>query len=125
MESPLKKYKQFLRIDGIREIAYNTIFTKYIESNLKADKKKWEIDSTEKNRKLEEWKTWIHEAKECDSDIKIYIDGKAFDQQDFTYINKISQIIEASGQPFSNFELGNLKISTQGMTTYTEDLIKL
>jgi len=67
----------------------------------------------------------IHEAKECDSDIKIYIDGKAFDQQDFTYINKISQIIEASGQPFSNFELGNLKISTQGMTTYTEDLIKL
>jgi hypothetical protein len=67
----------------------------------------------------------IHEANECDSDIKIYIDGKAFDQQDFTYINKISQIIEASGQPFSNFELGNLKISTQGMATYTEDLIKL
>ena len=67
----------------------------------------------------------IHEANECDSDIKIYIDGTTFNQQDFTYINKISQIIEASGQPFSNFELGNLKISTQGMVTYTEDLIKL
>lgn len=67
----------------------------------------------------------IHEATECDSDIKIYIDGTTFNQQDFTNINKISQIIEASGQPFSNFELGNLKISTQGMVTYTEDLIKL
>ena len=37
----------------------------------------------------------------------------------------MSQILEASGEPFSNFELGNLKIVTQGMSSYTEDLIKL
>ena len=67
----------------------------------------------------------VHEANECDSDVKIYIDGKTFDQNDFTSINKISLILEGSGAPFSNFELGNLKISTQGMATYTEDLIKL
>ena len=67
----------------------------------------------------------VHEKTECDSDIKIYIDGQAFDQSDYTYINQMSQILEASGEPFSNFELGNLKIATQGMSTYTEDLIKL
>ena len=67
----------------------------------------------------------VHEKTECDSDIKIYIDGKTFNQSDYTYINQMSQILEASGEPFSNFELGNLKIVTQGMSTYTEDLIKL
>jgi glycosyltransferase involved in cell wall biosynthesis len=67
----------------------------------------------------------VHEKTECDSDIKIYIDGKTFNQSDYTYINQMSQILEASGEPFSNFELGNLKIATQGMSTYTEDLIKL
>ena len=67
----------------------------------------------------------VHKKTECDSDIKIYIDGKTFNQSDYTYINQMSQILEASGEPFSNFELGNLKIATQGMSTYTEDLIKL
>ena len=47
MDSPLKKYKQLQNIDGIREIAYDTLFTKYIERNLKGDAKKKEIDSTD------------------------------------------------------------------------------
>ena len=47
MESPLKKYKQLKNINGIKEIAYDTLFTKYIERNLKGDAKKWEIDSTD------------------------------------------------------------------------------
>jgi len=47
MESPLKKYKQLSHINNIKEIAYDTIFTKYIIRNLKGDEKKWEIDSTD------------------------------------------------------------------------------
>ena len=47
MESPLKKYKTLLNINNIKDIAYETLFTKYIVRNLKGDKKKWEIESTD------------------------------------------------------------------------------
>jgi len=47
MESPAKKYKKLLKINNIKKIAYDTLFTKYIERNLKADEKLLEIDSTD------------------------------------------------------------------------------
>ena len=47
MISPIKKYKTLLDINNIKDIAYETLFTKYIVRNLKGDDKKWEIDSTD------------------------------------------------------------------------------
>ena len=47
MISPIEKYKQLATIEGIKDIAYENIFTKYIERNLKGEAKKWEIDSTD------------------------------------------------------------------------------
>jgi hypothetical protein len=47
MESPLKTYKSLLNINNIKDIAYDTLFTKYIVENLKGDKKLWEIESTD------------------------------------------------------------------------------
>lgn len=35
MQSPIKEYKRLLNIDNISDIAYNTLFTSYIEQNLK------------------------------------------------------------------------------------------
>ena len=47
MESPLKRYKDLYNIDNIKDIAYDTLFTKYIIQNLRADEKLLEIDSTD------------------------------------------------------------------------------
>ena len=47
MESPLKRYKYLKTIDNIKDIAYKTIFTKYIIKNLKGEAKLLEIDSTD------------------------------------------------------------------------------
>jgi len=47
MESPLKHYRKLNNIDGIRKIATDTIFTKYIIKNLKGDNKQDELDSTD------------------------------------------------------------------------------
>ncbi len=62
---------------------------------------------------------------DCDSDIKIYVNGQTFTEKDYQYINQMSQIIEQSGQPDSNFEIGNLTLRIDKKIEYTEDLIKL
>jgi len=67
----------------------------------------------------------VHERNECDSDVKIYINGKTFNQSDYQYINQMSQILKESGEPFAEFTLGNLNINIKGKVEYTEDLIKL
>jgi len=67
----------------------------------------------------------VHERNECDSDVKIYINGKTFNQSDYQYINQMSQILKESGEPFAEFTLGNLYINIKGKVEYTEDLIKL
>jgi len=46
MESPIKQYKKLRDIDGIKDIAYNEIFWKYIQDNIKGDAKLTQIDST-------------------------------------------------------------------------------
>lgn len=47
MESPIKRYKTLHQIDNIKNIAYDTIFNKYIIRNLWGEKKMWEWESTD------------------------------------------------------------------------------
>jgi len=47
MISPNKQYKTLRNINNIKDIAYHTLYTKYIVENLKGDKKLEEIDSTD------------------------------------------------------------------------------
>jgi len=47
MESPIKTYKTLMNIDNIKDIAYETLFTKYIIQNLKGEDKVSEIDTTD------------------------------------------------------------------------------
>ena len=46
MDSPVKQYKTLMDIDNIKDIAYQTLFTKYIIEDLRDEEKMWEIDST-------------------------------------------------------------------------------
>ena len=46
MESPAKKYKTLSQIKNIKDIAYDVLFTKYIERNLKGDEKVLDIDGS-------------------------------------------------------------------------------
>lgn len=59
-----------------------------------------------------------------DSEIVVYIDGSTFNQQDFSIIQQLSEIIQDSGQ-MGKFKLGNLEISIQGMTEFQNELINL
>ena len=63
-------------------------------------------------------------ASNVESEITIRIDGNTFNQQDFSIIQQLSEIIKDSGQ-VGKFKLGNLEISIQGMTEYQNELINL
>ena len=54
--------------------------------------------------------------------ILVEIDGKNFTQQDFGYIQQISEIIADSGEQ-GTFNLGNLKITINSLKTFERDLI--
>lgn len=62
-------------------------------------------------------------------DIIVEIDGNRFTQQDFAYIQQLSEVLDASDllnefkQPGEQFELGNLKITIMNVQTYEKDLI--
>lgn len=60
----------------------------------------------------------------CTNDVVIEVDGKLFNNEDFQYIQKLSQIIDDSGD-VGEFQLGNLFINIKELKTYTKDLIKL
>jgi len=47
MDSPVKQYKTLMNVNNIKDIAYQTLFTKYIEENLIGEQKMLEIDSTD------------------------------------------------------------------------------
>ena len=61
---------------------------------------------------------------EKNNEILVEIDGNAFGQNDFVNIQRLSQIIENSGE-IGKFELENLSIEIIQMNEYTKDLIKL
>lgn len=59
-----------------------------------------------------------------ENDIVIQLDGKTFTNQDFDYIQQMSQIIQNSGQ-VGEFQLGTLSIKINALTEYTDNLINL
>jgi len=61
---------------------------------------------------------------EVTNDIVLTIDCDNFKDEDFIYIQKLSRIIQDSGQ-IVKFQLGNINIEIKKMTEYTKDLIKL
>jgi glycosyltransferase involved in cell wall biosynthesis len=62
--------------------------------------------------------------EKCSSSICIKIDGNTFNQNDFQIIQQISEIIQDSGE-IGNFELGNIDITIDSVTTYEKSLINL
>jgi glycosyltransferase involved in cell wall biosynthesis len=62
-------------------------------------------------------------------DIIVEINGNKLTQQDFEYIQQLSEILDSSDllneftQPGEQFELGNLKITIMNVQTYEKDLI--
>jgi glycosyltransferase involved in cell wall biosynthesis len=90
---------------------------------------------------LEQSKTMYNLRERCHSltgtdrydydDIIVEIDGSRFTQQDFAYIQRLSEILNTSdlsnefSQPGEQFELGNLKITIMSVQTYEKNLIKV
>ena len=56
------------------------------------------------------------------TDIFIKINGNVFNNQDYSIIQQISEIIQDSGE-IGEFELGNLKITVNKLETYENNLI--
>jgi len=59
------------------------------------------------------------------TDIFITIDGEKFSNEDFQYIQQMSQIIQDSGQEGEVYHLGNLVVKINKKKEYQENLIKL
>ena len=57
-------------------------------------------------------------------DVFVKVDGKTFNNNDFEYIQQLSQILDESGA-VGTFELGNLFINIINYRNYTDNLIKL
>ena len=60
----------------------------------------------------------------CSNDIIIDIDGKTFNNTDFSYIQQLPQILKDSGS-VGEFKLGNLFINITKLVEYQENLIKV
>ena len=56
--------------------------------------------------------------------ITVKIDGDKFTQQDFQVLQQLSAIVQDSGE-IGEFELGNLKIQINDLTTYENELINI
>ena len=59
---------------------------------------------------------------EKQNEILIEIDGNKFNEQDYNYLQQLSEIIQDSGEP-GEFELGNLKINIMQLNTSEKELI--
>ena len=63
---------------------------------------------------------------EKNNEILVTIDGNKFTQQDFQYIQQLSDILTDSGEPAFYGELGNITVEIfEQMNTYDHKLIKL
>ena len=56
------------------------------------------------------------------NEILVAIDGNKFTQEDFQYIQQLSEILNDSGE-IGSFELGNLYIDVIQLNKYEKDLI--
>jgi len=59
------------------------------------------------------------------ADIFITIDAAKFNNTDFQYVQKLSQIIEDSGEENEVYQLGNLTVKINKKIDYSKDLVKL
>ena len=59
-----------------------------------------------------------------ENDTVVRIDCDTFDDDDFIYIQQLSEIIKDSGIP-GNFELGHLSIAINSLNEYQNDLINV
>ena len=57
-----------------------------------------------------------------ENDILVEVQGRIFNQQDYQYIQQLSEIISDSGT-IGTFNLGNLKITINSLKSYEKDLI--
>ena len=57
-------------------------------------------------------------------DIIVEIDSNTFTQEDFQYIQQLSDIIQNSGE-IGQFKLGNLKITINSLNSFEQELIKI
>lgn len=64
----------------------------------------------------------LYHTEPTSNDIIVRLDVKELSQQDFNYIQNLSQIIEDSGE-IGRFTLGNLHIEIKRMKEYQQDLI--
>ena len=63
---------------------------------------------------------------EKNNEILVTIDGNKFTQQDFGYIQQLSEILADSGEPAFHGELGNITVEIfETINTYEHNLIKL
>ena len=60
-----------------------------------------------------------------ENDIVVNIDCNTFDNDDFTYIQHLAEIIKDSGSPNATFELGHLKITINSMEELQNNLINV
>ena len=61
---------------------------------------------------------------EKNNEVLVEIDGSNFNEQDYTFLQRLTQIIQNSGE-IGDFKLGNIKVSIIQMNEYQNELIKL
>jgi glycosyltransferase involved in cell wall biosynthesis len=92
-------------------IYVDTDFEKYIE----AEQPNTQINLNNKIKPLD---------AEVDNDVVVSMHSPPFDNTDFDYIQKLSQILDDSGE-VGEFDLGNLFIDIRQYKTYTQNLVRL
>jgi hypothetical protein len=63
-----------------------------------------------------------HNDPEGENDIVVQMDGKRLSNQDFAYVQHLTEIIQDSGE-LGTFRLGGLNITIQNLQSYENDLI--
>lgn len=80
------------------------------------------IDSEQKNTKIDLSSKIFHLEDEKHVEILVFIDGNKFTNQDYQYIQQLSEILESNNQTGS-FELGSLRLEIKALTQYQNNLI--
>ena len=96
-------------------------------SNIYVDKNRSNyIDLEQKNTDYNLKERVLPIDNEKNNEILITVDSTKFTQQDFQYLQQMSEILADSGEPGFHGELGNITVEIfEVMNTYEKDLIKL
>ena len=96
-------------------------------SNIYVDKNRSKyIDLEQKNTDYNLKKRVLPIDNEKNNEILITVDSSKFTQQDFQYLQQMSEILADSGEPSFHGELGNITVEIfEVMNTYEKDLIKI